>query len=272
MRATSFVCFSLFCLFVWLGQTQGAVLYLNDGDGYRIQLYDTATNTITNTITASPAERTYPIAVYSDVRTLGYDIGEIGTKYAFDGSVLSSGYTHNLAETLSDGTTDGSYNYAIAWGSGAVYQFSTDWASPTYLFSAAPAPGGLRAGGITYDSSDNTFWLSEDRGGNVWNYSKSGTLLSSFDTGLLIDWNLALNPEDDSLWFGTASGTSLYQFSKTGTLLGSYTPSGYGATAFYSGEFSLYQSPAVPEPSTLAIFGIGAGIAGLKARRRKQTV
>ncbi len=31
-------------------------------------------------------------------------------------------------------------------------------------------------------------------------------------------------------------------------------------------------SAAVPEPTTLAIFGIGAGIAGLKARRRKRAV
>jgi hypothetical protein len=44
-----------------------------------------------------------------------------------------------------------------------------------------------------------------------------------------------------------------------------------------SGGFSTQlilntSSAAVPEPTTLAIFGIGAGIAGLKARRRKRAV
>jgi hypothetical protein len=38
------------------------------------------------------------------------------------------------------------------------------------------------------------------------------------------------------------------------------------------GEVQLYTSAAVPEPTSLVIFGIGAGIAGLKARRRKRTV
>ncbi|MBU6387386.1 MAG: PEP-CTERM sorting domain-containing protein [Planctomycetes bacterium] len=233
-------------------------------------MYDTATNTITTSITSSPAVRTFPIAVNTDVRTLGYAPGEVGSKYALDGSLLSSGYTHNLTESLSDGTTDGTYNYAVSWASGTVYRFTTDWETPTYLFSANL--GGSTPGGITYDSSDNTFWFSEDRGGYVWNYSKDGMLLSSFNTGLSIDWNLALNPEDKTLWFGSAFGTSLYQFSKTGTMLGSYSPTGYDAASFYSGEFSVYQSPAVPEPSTLAIFGIGAGIAGLKARKKKRVV
>jgi hypothetical protein len=37
-------------------------------------------------------------------------------------------------------------------------------------------------------------------------------------------------------------------------------------------SLSPSSSPAVPEPSTLAIFGIGAGIAGLKARKKKRVV
>ncbi|MFN9627770.1 MAG: PEP-CTERM sorting domain-containing protein [Planctomycetota bacterium] len=44
-------------------------------------------------------------------------------------------------------------------------------------------------------------------------------------------------------------------------------------TQNWVGTYTIAPSTqAVPEPSTLAIFGIGAGIAGLKARRRKQTV
>ena len=44
------------------------------------------------------------------------------------------------------------------------------------------------------------------------------------------------------------------------------------ATVMEIGEVQLYGSAAVPEPTSLAIFGIGAGIAGLKARRRKRAV
>lgn len=44
------------------------------------------------------------------------------------------------------------------------------------------------------------------------------------------------------------------------------------ATVMEIGEVQLYGSAAVPEPTSLAIFGIGAGIAGLKARTRKRAV
>ena len=48
-----------------------------------------------------------------------------------------------------------------------------------------------------------------------------------------------------------------------------------GGTAASNTQLILNTSPAfaaVPEPTTLAIFGIGAGIAGLKARKRKRAV
>ena len=44
------------------------------------------------------------------------------------------------------------------------------------------------------------------------------------------------------------------------------------ASVMEIGEVQLYSSAAVPEPTSLVIFGIGAGIAGLKARTRKRVV
>ena len=159
-----------------------STLYLNYGDGNALLgndyfAVDTTTGTILNSwAVESTHTRNYPIAVYGDIRTTGYTGGETGGLFDLNGSYLGSDYTLtgiSAPNELSDGTTDGINNYAVAWMNGNVNQFDRNWSSPTLLFNAGVS------GGITYDASDDTFWLSGDRSSNtgIRHYSKTGSLV-----------------------------------------------------------------------------------------------
>lgn len=75
--------------------------------------------------------------------------------------------------------------------------------------------------GVTYDRSNDSFWISSVNDGIVANISRAGSVLSSFNTGLSRVVALALDPADDTLWMGNSSGT-FFQFTKTGTQLSSF--------------------------------------------------
>jgi len=140
-------------------------------------------------------------------------------------------------------------------------------------------------GGVTYDATDGSFWLSDDRGSGVSQYSATGTLLGSFATPEVtsIDWNLALDLTDNTLWMSQAfGGAVLHQYGKDGTYLRALDMSGVipNAAAFFSAEFDLSQGPVqdtpepdtpergTPERGTLAL--LGAGLVALAAARRRQ--
>lgn len=150
-------------------QARAGKLYLDDGDRRIMYEVDTATATVVNSWTAAVASRSYPIAVSGDIRTTGYASGETGALYNLSGVYQGTNYSlPSTPDTFSDGTTDGTYNYAVSWYNGDVYRFSRTWTNPTRLFTAGKAEGG-----ITYDSSNNSLWLSADR---AWG-SRTGHLL-----------------------------------------------------------------------------------------------
>ncbi len=246
-------------------QARAGKLYLDDGDRRIMYEVDTATATVVNSWTAAVASRSYPIAVSGDIRTTGYASGETGALYNLSGVYQGTNYSlPSTPDTFSDGTTDGTYNYAVSWYNGDVYRFSRTWTNPTRLFTAGKAEGG-----ITYDSSNNSLWLSADRASGISDWTLAGTLLTSFNTPQdgIQDWDLALDPADGTLWIGTESTTSLYHYAKNGSYLGMETVSGLNkASFFFSGEFNLAPTP---EPSTLALLGVGAvGLIGWAWRQR----
>jgi hypothetical protein len=202
-------------------------------------------------------------AAGGDVRTMGYSSGDLGSRFSLAGGPLSGGpYLNSIANSqLHDGTSDGQYNYSVNYTTGDVLQFDRNWASPTVLFNATSSLPG--AGYITMNGSDGSFWLSQWGGPDrVEHRTNTGALLSSFNSGIIGGFGLALDPADGTLWMSNGSNT-LYQFSQAGSSLQSQAYSMNGA--FYGMEFAT-----VPEPSSFILLGMSVlGVAAYTWRKRK---
>lgn len=210
-----------------------------------------------------------PIAVIPGmglVRTTGTANGYAGAEYSgVPGLTLTpTGTTHNFnlgniglgGDFLYDGTSDGSYNYSVGASTGYVFRFDLDWANPTVLFGTSMP---YTFAGITYDKSNNSLWLANGATGGFYDFSLSGTLLSSFATpaGLVA---LAMDV-DHTLWAADSNNIgTIAHYATDGTYLGSDTYAGLGDA--FGGEIAL------PEPTTLALFGIG--LLGLTFGRRRK--
>ena len=260
--------FSYFGLALLIGSLScsASTLYLSDGDGRKILAVDLLTQTVTSS-PASPSVRAFPIAVAETIRTTGYSGGETGGEYTLGGT--PTGNTYELQAglfSLADGTTDGSnYNYGQNFY-GGVYRFDRNWANSQLLFTAEGYAG------ITYDSTDNTLWLSRDRDSGIAHYDLAGNLLGGFNTVGGLDWNLALDHSTGSLWISQAfthpgGATTFYEYSKTGSLLNTVSVDGVTASSFLSGEFGA-EANAVPEPATGALAVLG--ILGFVLKRRRK--
>ena len=208
-------------------------LYMSDGDARKIIVVQSGT--IVNSFPASPQERAFPIAIVETVRTTGYWPGESGGEYELDGT--PTGAVYKLMEPeggMSDGTTDGEFNYAITFNGGHVWVYDEEWANGQLLFSA-----GGRWGGIAYDATDDTFWVSADRAAGMRHYDRNGNLLGEFPTEPNLDWNLALEPSSGTLWVSTYRTNRLHNYAKDGTHLGTIEVPGMNASSFFSGEFQF---------------------------------
>src|SRR5215207_4584606 len=198
----------------------------------------------------------YAIAVSNTVRTLGngtFNHHHAGSEYTLAGVYTGTDFLYpsvgpNVA--FYDGATNGSANFSVDYIGGGVYRFNSDWTNPVLLFNAP-----VNYLGITYDSTNNSLWLSYFNGLVVENRSLSGSLLASFPTpsGMAA---LALDPADNTLWMDTPStrGT-FYQYSKAGVLLGTVTFSTLTNQEILGGEFAV-----VPEPNTFVISILGLGL------------
>ena len=208
------------------------------------------------------------IAVYGDVRTQGYSDTTQGDRFDLSGTPLSGGpYTNNVADSqLHDGTSDGNYNYSVDYVTGDLLQFDRNWASPTVLFNVTGTLPG--AGYITMDLTDGSFWISQWGGPDAVNhYTSTGSLLSSFNSGLTANFGLALDPVDGTLWMADNS-YNLYQFDQAGNPLQSLNYSSVSAGGWYGMEFD---TQIVPEPSTLALTAIGTTVLAIRAWRRRNS-
>lgn len=185
---------------------------------------------------------------------------------------------------LYDGTTDGTDNFAVGAQTGTVYRFDSGWQNGEELFSL-PDPTLHLWLGITYDPSDNSLWLSSHLTETVLHTAMNGDVLGSFT--MSYDYNLAqglaFDPADQSLWVarfctnpsGVCGGTNylgnrLEQYSRTGEFMGSVIYNdlaGYGS--IIGMEFDMASASAVPEPSTLMLFGAGLLAATVHKTRRR---
>ncbi len=151
---------------------------------------------------------------------------------------------------------------------------TTWWTIPTEAFTRplviSPTSclcllsSGLYNLGITYDKTNNSLWISGWGNTIVTDYSLSGTVISSFDTGHNENGALAMDPATHTLWLVDDENTfSLEQYSTAGVLLSTGPYVGYSL----GGEFDMGAAPT-PEPGTLIMFG--SGILGLAGRAAPQ--
>lgn len=128
------------------------------------------------------------------------------------------------------------------------------------------------SGSTGIDSDATGWWVADYQSGIVRKFDFAGTQLSSFNPGLgtfaLSD--LTYDSTTNTLWIsdGFGSNDRIYNFSTTGTLLSSFP-----ATGFANINALTMVTAAVPEPTTLALFGVtGAAALGVVIhRRRKQS-
>lgn len=207
-----------------------------------------------NQVLASFAAHTsgaYAIAVAEDIRTTGRYRGETGSQYALDGTYTGTDFPFSGFGPVLDGTTDLEHNYVVDLYDGWLYQTSRKWSSARPLFRV-----GLdqEFSGVTYDFTDDSFWVSGYLRDEIRHFDMEGHLLGTFRAAGLFSTFIALDHGTGILWLRDYDDADeLYAFTKSGRRLGSIRVSGLGSWRPVGAEFG-----AVPEPRTgwAVIFGI----------------
>ncbi len=171
------------------------------------------------------------LVVQGSIKCIGQDSGANGREYDLNGAPLSGSYVNPGFASLYDGATDGVHNWSVAHNdfatNFAVVQGDADWQNLQVLFVPAN-----RSSGITYDSTRNCLWISNNSGGSdrVQQFDLNGNLLSEFPVGLQSGggYGIAWDSADDTLWLTGAFGTSgrIYQYSTSGAQMQTLTING----------------------------------------------
>ena len=197
----------------------------------------------------------------STIKTTGRDGAGQGDNYDLFGNHLGLNSAPSLRGTL-DAASDGTNIYSVDLRTGDVLKYDSNFGSETVIFNPGVS-GGI---GITYDSTNNSLWIGEWTGTNVFNFDLTGSLLSSFSTGHMQNTALALDPADGTLWMpagGDRFSGIFEQRTKTGTLLQSLQL-GVNGRNHHGAEFGPV---AIPMPTATVLAVAGLGLIGLRRRR-----
>lgn len=256
-------------LTAFAGQAESGVLYATQFSGSAGIVIDTDTGTVLHNFTTTGPSQT-GLAVGSTIRAIPSNTSVPGSEYDLSGNVVNSGiYSNTGYASLYDGTTDGTYNYAIDHngnGTNTVFRFDQDWSNGVVLFHTTQ-----RGSGITYDASTNTLWTTEGASsptGVVRQYDMAGNQLSQF-TNALTSYSIAWDGTDDTLWVSRYGTNDLYHYQKDGSFLG---VTDFGAQMFlnpFGLEFALAETVSVPNIHPGLHLAVAAGTLFLARRRRR---
>ena len=175
------------------------------------------------------------------------------------------------SDSANDGTT--------TFGAGNPFTFSGSITNGTYDFKGVAAHeisevlGRLGISGGTIDSTANSFSLIDDfayTGANTRNLGTGAGVNFSFDNGttlLKLYNNALLNGLDTRDWASSSSFDSFNQFSTTGVA------QPVSDVDLQEMDVIGYDLVAVPEPATVALFGVivtAAGYQGWRYRQKRQ--
>jgi streptogramin lyase len=120
-------------------------------------------------------------------------------------------------------------------------------------------------------AADGTLWVSDSSSGDAVHIKTDGTVLLSFAIGLGPSGDflgLALAPDGNSLYVTRTTSTVVKQFDLSGSQIGQFDIVDPANPTFLTAA----SSSAAPEPSGLALAGIGAASLGTIAWRRRRKV
>lgn len=231
----------------------------NGSNGFQI---DPATGTVVNTFPVFDGG-IHPAIVGNKIR-LGSAWPGQGQEYDLSGTATAGVFdtSGNVFDQWLDGTSDGTYNYAVecCTETNRVYRTDLWWENSVALFDLPTF--GL---GITYDSVSNTLWVGLFDG-TVRQYTMAGVEVSSFSTDGT-PTALAYDALSDTIWLHERTGNNVAQFGKDGSLLQRVTIEGWDYYGVFGGE--IYNA-AVPEPGTFGLL-TGALAGAFVAYRRRSS-
>ncbi len=218
-------------------------LYVTKWQGYGIEVIQ-GSSVVRSWAPSGSAE--LAIVVDNTVKTYGYtNSGSKGAEYTLSGTYTGTQYTVNPASYgFHDGATDGTYYYSWGYFSNSLEKFDKNWNRIETMFTLT----GTDRLGVTYDPTDDTFWITCWSQGRVEHYTRSGSLLGSFNTNTYSGM-IALDYTDNTLWTVVYSSNAFKQYSKSGVLLQTVSVTGLNAGYIYGGEFRYL----IPEPGTFVL-------------------
>jgi len=212
------------------------------------------------------------------------DFGQVGaTGTALDGAgsvyTVAPSFGNNRIEKYNSAQTvlgtftsaaNGEWIEDMAWGGGNSIWVSTCCsgsvmnidATTGVVNSSFNALGGAIMG-VAFDGTD--LWTTDGfgSGSSIYQYSTSGVLLNTINTGFAGGGGIGYSALTNSLWVGYNG--IVRQFDTSGNFLSSFNSNGGFHDGLEIGEISMN---SVPEPATLALMALG--LAGLGFRRKLQ--